>query len=418
MQKLFELLSGLALRRDGNVAVTFAMMAVPLISVSGIAVDYSRALQARTLLQGAVDAAALSGAQSGSFTSGERRSIAEGVFTARMNAAGIGEDVETHVDVSGETISITAHHGVPATFVRIAGWDEIDIEVTATAISSNGPAIGGNICVLSLDAYASEAFSLNGTTDYAAVDCATYSNSNASWSMRGVGGATASATGFYTAGQAEGEDSFTPRPLEYQPRMADPLAALPVPPSTSCGTKDKGTTYGQGEHDIYPGTFCGGLKLGAHANATFHAGIYVIKNGELELSSGSYSYGRDVHFHFVGSNAHLKVRGGADADLKAMTTGTYAGILFAQDPAASPGDVSDVQGGGTVKLVGALYFPTQQVDVGGNGDLGLETDAWAIIASRIRVHGNGQVRLKANFAAEGFPEILPKIASKPPHLTQ
>ncbi|MGE0856881.1 MAG: hypothetical protein AB7L18_12395, partial [Hyphomicrobiaceae bacterium] len=139
--------------------------------------------------------------------------------------------------------------------------------------------------------------------------------------------------------------------------------------------------------------------------------------GALEMTSGSSSYGRDVHFHFVGDGAHLKVRGGADADLQAMTWGTYGGILFAQDPFASPGDVSDVQGGGTMKLVGALYFPTQEVDVGGNGNLGLETDAWAIIADTIRVHGNGQVRLKANFAALGMPDILPKVSPKSPRLT-
>jgi hypothetical protein len=75
-------------------------------------------------------------------------------------------------------------------------------------------------------------------------------------------------------------------------------------------------------------------------------------------------------------------------------------------------------GNGNVRLDGALYFPTQQVNVGGNGDLGLTADAWAIIANKVRVHGNGKVRLKADFAVDGFPEILPKISLEPPHLTQ
>jgi hypothetical protein len=91
---------------------------------------------------------------------------------------------------------------------------------------------------------------------------------------------------------------------------------------------------------------------------------------------------------------------------------------FSRSPPAAHGAVSDVQGGGNVRLDGALYVPTQQVDVGGNGDLGLTTDAWTIIANKVRVHGNGKVRLKADFAAEGFPQILPKIGLKQPHLTQ
>ncbi len=123
-----------------------------------------------------------------------------------------------------------------------------------------------------------------------------------------------------------------------------------------------------------------------------------------------------VHFHFIADDAHLKLRGSAHSDFKAMTSGEYAGILFAQPPAH--GAVSDVQGGGSVCLDGALYVPTQRVVVGGNGDLGLTTDAWGIIADTVRGHGNGKVRLKADFAVDVFPEILPKISFKPPHLTQ
>jgi hypothetical protein len=179
----------------------------------------------------------------------------------------------------------------------------------------------------------------------------------------------------------------------------------------------QGTSLKKGNHVVNPETFCGGPTVQPQANVEFTPGIYVIKNGALELSSGSDSWGNGLHFHFIADDAHLEVRGSAHSDFKAMTSGEYAGILFAQPPAAH-GAVSDVQGGGNVRLDGALCFPTQQVDVGGNGDLGLTTQAWAIIANKVRVHDNGKVRLKADFAAEGFPQILPKIGLKQPHLTQ
>jgi hypothetical protein len=188
------------------------------------------------------------------------------------------------------------------------------------------------------------------------------------------------------------------------------------PYATSCSSKAKGTSLEKGNHVINPGTFCGDPKVQSPASVEFTPGIYVIKNGALELSSGSDSWGNEVHFHFIDDDAHLKARGGAHADFNAMTSGEYAGILSRSPPAH--GAVSDVQGGGNVRLDGALYFPTQQVDVGGNGDLGLTTDAWTIIADKVRVHGNGKAHLKADFAVDGFPEILPKISLKPLHLTQ
>lgn len=411
-------LAGFRRHQGGNVGITFALSAVPLLSLSGIALDYTRALKSEHMLQTAADAAALSAARQGNYSDQQRRDMAEAMFEAHMSANGLKDTVTPQIGVSGQTINIDIALDVPTTFARLAGQSSFRVAAHAQAIASNGMVTGGTACVLALNATASDAFSINGTTDYKAVDCSTYSNSTASTSLRAVGVASAEATAFYTAGEVSGESRFEPPPLVDQPPLANPLEDLPEPSSSACSSNAKGTSLKKGSHVLNPGTFCGGLKLQAQAVVDFNPGIYVIKNGQFEISSGASAYGEGVHFHFVGSGATLKVRGGADADFKAPTTGTYAGILFAQEPDASPGDVSDVQGGGTVRLVGALYFPTQQVDVGGNGDLGLLTDAWAIIADKVRVHGNGQVRLKADFTSVGFPEILPKIGLKPPHLTQ
>ncbi len=57
------LISRLAGNRDGAVAVLFAVMLPVLILAVGIAVDYMRAIQLRTALQGAVNSAALAGAK-------------------------------------------------------------------------------------------------------------------------------------------------------------------------------------------------------------------------------------------------------------------------------------------------------------------------------------------------------------------
>ena len=48
--------------RRGNVAAVFALAAIPVVGVAGIAVDYSRAFRVQADLQYSVDAAALAGA--------------------------------------------------------------------------------------------------------------------------------------------------------------------------------------------------------------------------------------------------------------------------------------------------------------------------------------------------------------------
>ena len=45
--------------QQGNIAVIFGIALVPLISAVGMAIDYSRAVNARTALQTALDSAAL-----------------------------------------------------------------------------------------------------------------------------------------------------------------------------------------------------------------------------------------------------------------------------------------------------------------------------------------------------------------------
>src|ERR1700694_2807525 len=61
----------------GNIAVIFAIACVPLISAVGCAVDYSRAVQLRSKLQSAIDAASV-----GSISATSPAFIAAGTMTS------------------------------------------------------------------------------------------------------------------------------------------------------------------------------------------------------------------------------------------------------------------------------------------------------------------------------------------------
>jgi len=58
-----------------------------------------------------------------------------------------------------------------------------------------------------------------------------------------------------------------------------------------------------------------------------------------------------------------------------------------------------------MNIVGKIYLPTQILDIAGGGDVGMASPYFALIADMIVVRGNGQVRVKVDDQATGFPPI-------------
>ena len=72
--------------RSGNVAVIFGIAAIPVFGLVGAAVDYSRANSARTAMQVALDAAALTVAkEAANLTSNQVQNKAKKYFNAQFN---------------------------------------------------------------------------------------------------------------------------------------------------------------------------------------------------------------------------------------------------------------------------------------------------------------------------------------------
>jgi len=107
------------------------------------------------------------------------------------------------------------------------------------------------------------------------------------------------------------------------------------------------------------------------------------------------------------SPGRLEVNGGADMVIKAKATGSFAGIAVAQDPTSVPSQPHQIAGGGDVNVDGIVYFPTQALDITGNGVIGNNADQFAILADTIEINGTGQleIRIGANYQAAGLPEL-------------
>jgi Flp pilus assembly protein TadG len=127
----------LAFRKDkgGNVVITFALATIPIIGFVGAAVDYSRANSDRTAMQAAVDATALMLSKTASnLTQAQLSTNATNYFNALFTRTDVSNvAVNTTYTTSGGTqIVVTASGMVPATFTKVMGLSNININVSST----------------------------------------------------------------------------------------------------------------------------------------------------------------------------------------------------------------------------------------------------------------------------------------------
>lgn len=87
--------------RSGNIALMFAVLAVPMISAVGMAVDLSRAYRVTSITQNALDSAVLAAGRAGQTTTTNTLAAAQTAATSYYNAA-------KPADVLSSTISLAA----------------------------------------------------------------------------------------------------------------------------------------------------------------------------------------------------------------------------------------------------------------------------------------------------------------------
>jgi hypothetical protein len=166
-----------------------------------------------------------------------------------------------------------------------------------------------------------------------------------------------------------------------------------------------------GVHTASPGVYCGGIRALAGADVTLQPGVYVIKDGDLELQSHANIHGDGVVFYFYGHDAFLNHHAGATINITAPTTGNYAGIAMTQDEHSSIGETSTLSGGPDVRIVGSLHFPTQTLEIAGGGDFANISPYMPMIASDFIVTGNGVMSVEVDLDAVGYEDQLAHAAA-------
>jgi Flp pilus assembly protein TadG len=129
---------------QGNIAVLFAIAAVPIISFVGAAIDYTRANAARSAMQAALDSTALmlgKDLTDGTITTSQISAKATAYFTAlytNTDAKSVAITASYNAaSGNGSTILLSGSGMVNTDFMRIAGFPSLNFGTSSTAAWGN-----------------------------------------------------------------------------------------------------------------------------------------------------------------------------------------------------------------------------------------------------------------------------------------
>ncbi len=392
----------------GNVALTTAIMALPLLMGTGIAIDYSLLSRAESALQEAADSAALASAKELGLSNTNRTTISEisedyviSNLQQNLNMDGSNHSVGVSTTIAGDNSGLTVnleYHWQPFVLHHLGG-NVLPLKVTATANLAGTK----KICMIGLEEKNNRTIHLTKRASLEARDCGVYANSSDKQAIRVddnariVAGVTCSSGGVKGAKHA----SFTPQPITDCPPISDPLLNRVQPSVGLCDFNNY--EIKKGMHVLYPGTYCGGLKVRGTAEAKLQPGIYIINGGKLEVTDKARFEGENVGFFLAGDKAKLLFKKETTINLTAPKTGPMAGLLIFEDRAASKIEKHQITSDNARLLLGTIYLPNGTLKIDSEGPIADQAAYTAIIARAVELAEGPTLYLNSNYNATDVP---------------
>lgn len=314
--------------RRANVAVTFALVLIPVAGSVGVAVDYTRAGSVKTAMQNALDSAALAVVKdAAALQSGEITTKANGYFQAsfqRSEAKSV--NVTAQYDSATRILTLTGAGTLDTYISEVLGFSKLGVAAVskATLLGQKWP-----VCVIVTEPVKHHTLLAKNNSKIDFDNCMVQVNTQ-NWD------AVESRDTSYIHSQ-RGENCFVgdihygdvvppKNPMcEFFP---DPFASFAVPTGGACipGPKPFVTSPGVA---LQPGTYCGGLTI-KHA-VTINKGLYVVKDGPLKITAATNITASGVTFALTGKDAAVEIDTPATINLSAANAadaGIYAGFVF------------------------------------------------------------------------------------------
>jgi Flp pilus assembly protein TadG len=434
----------------GQVAVFFALAAMPLLALTSAAVDYSSLTKERAKVSSALDAAVLAAANNNAISLAEKEAYAETHFRANYNGK---LDLMLAPSMATDRVRLSATGQLELSFGNVVGIDNLTLTEASAATIANE----NTICLMALNEKSASSILFDGGISYASPSCAVQANSSHPNAIASRSAQPPVAKSFCAVGGARGEfepyvkgecspipdpyaSTESPKipnecvvPLselvvfkdqspdalreaqiaEFQARLLFAFAAFeetgslrsgveaffsyetdPLYDADLNGTIDVSRNVTGSDVDVIPGVFCGGLTVDG-INVDFLPGEYIIKDGPLSFINGAEAVAEDVTFILAGTGAVLNIQSESALNLKAPTTGPRKGLAVMEAiDSSAPGNrtyaeqSSLIAEGGSLKVLGTVYLPKQKLQVmGQNTSIGSMAPSTSFIADKIHISG-------------------------------
>jgi Flp pilus assembly protein TadG len=415
-RRLMQRLSTLLVDRVGTVGVTTALATTGLLGVGGLSIDVGDWYMTRRAMQTAADAGAISGARelAAGHTGAAATAAAQADTTLNGFTNGTGGTAIAVTPVASPlTVTVSISKPADMMFSGLFLASSPTIQVNAQA----GLAPGGSpVCLLTLSPNAAGAILLNGNASITMPGCALVVNSSDAQAIIANGNDTVTTGDTCGPGgyHASGHVTFSPTPSNC-PSMSDPLAGLAPPPNAHAPCDHTNLTYnGSVTRTVSPGVYCGGIRANGNVNIHFQPGVYVMRDGGLQVNGNGNLTGAGVGFYMTGAGSSVMLNGNGAVQFSAPTSGPLAGLIFDQDPATPANSVMNtLNGNANVRYEGTMYFGRQNVTFNGNGSMNSLSPYTMVVANTMTFNGNGTMNFNSDFAASSVP---PPAGMSLPHV--
>ncbi len=381
----------------GNVIISFSLALIPFIAAAGAALDYGRGVQLRTLLQNSTDAAALAAASVRQGTNTQRTIMASRVFES--NVPTLRPKPTLTIRFHEDEVTVEAQMTAKTMLMKALGRPSTTIGSSSTAVfgAGSGP------CVLTLNRRSKESLMLNSGSRIESPNCRVQVNSANRKALFANSKSSINAQSICVRGDwdTNSGSSLEPRP-DNCPNLDDPLAHLPKPPEAngSCDWTDRTV---KGRTTLRPGVYCKRLELDSGARVTFQPGIYVMRDGEFIVNSGSAAKGHNMMMYLEGSNnARFNINSGSHIEFRGRTSGKYAGLVFFQER-GSRADYSILNSDSSSIIEGVIYLPSTPLHLNSKGVISNASPWTGIIVDKLELNSDSVMNINTDYASSSVP---------------
>ncbi len=399
----------------GAVLVMAAFGFVAVLALVGVSVDVGKVLTERREMQNAADAAALAGA--GVLLDGGSATAARGAASSWASRYGAG------ISASVATPPTSGSHAGDANCVQVRVSETVS-DFFMPMLSAKGVAAAGTACittqprnygVITLNRTDCNASYYNGSLTLTVTNGGTFTNSECAVSALYVNGSAVINTeaNDVVGGSNVSGGSISPPPTRAK-HLDDPLAGLAAPAPPAGPILDCPHFVNDTSYTLEPGVYNCKIDPKSGDTVTFNAGNYLIRDGINLNSSGSVTFNAGVYTlggtgfkvngnanvtsigatFYIQDGAAIDMNGTGVGQMRAPTTGTYAGVLFFQSR-SNTATVS-INGNAAHNGWGAVYAPSALVDYNGNS-----STSFQVIADTFRMNGSAtlDITFDDNFTA-------------------